>query len=511
MNFISILEENIQLFSKSIAIIDSATGQMITYQNLWDQVEAVTCGLVATGIEAGDRVALYLPNGMEFIVAYLAVLKAGAIAVPFNIQLKSQEIKRILKGSCAKAVIGREKELGEELIPIRHEFPNLHTVVGVGQNQGVRTGLRFSDWLLNRGQATAVRLEDDQPAAIHYTSGTTGRMKGALLTHKNIAVNAKINGHYLLGLNDQDRVLGLSPYCHVYFFQVVLGPLSVGAAVVTLPRSSPRLALAAVEKYGITHVSTVPTMYGYLLKQFREGHYDVSSWRVAGSAATNISPEMAQTIQAVFQVDFFDTYGCTETSSTVTYTRLRHYKPGSVGLPAHGYSLKIVDDREGEVGGDQVGEVVVKGPGVFSGYWEMPEETKRFFTADGWYKTGDLGRQDQEGYVYIVGRKGDVIISGGYNIYPWEIEEVLLRHPAIADAAVVGRPDQDLGEIPVGYIILKQDADLSPEEMIAFCQKRLARYKCPREIKFVANFPRAASGKVLKRLLAEGHHPVLCG
>lgn len=502
MNLISVIEENVQLFVKSPAVIDSYNNKTLTYGDLWQKVNAVALGLMSMGVGVGDRVALYLDNGAEFIIAYLAILRLGAIAVPFNIQLKRCEIKRILQCSEAKIIIGANKELIAEVMPIRSDVPNLIACIGVGKHdEESLINIKFEDLINGVGAVPKVELKDDQPAAIHFTSGTTGQTKGVVLSHNNIAVNAKINGHYLLGLNDRDRVLGISPFCHVYFLQIVLGPLSVGACVVTIPRSSPRLALEAVEKHKVTHLSTVPTMLSYMLNQYNEKNYDISSWRIAGTAAANISPELINEVKDRFNVDIFDTYGCTEASSTITYTRLRHYIPGSVGAPAHGYSVKLIDDKENEVPIGEVGELIVKGPGVFLGYWKMPEETKKVLTSEGWYKSGDLARQDEQGNLYIVGRKKEVIVSGGYNIYPWEIETVLLSHPDIKDAVIIGKPSPDLGEVPVGYVIPKNEGTLIEEAIISFCQERLARYKCPKTIEFKTTFPRSSSGKILKRYL----------
>jgi long-chain acyl-CoA synthetase len=498
MDVITILEENSCLFSNSVAVIDDATGREIIYQDLWSQIDSVGYGLTSLGIGQGDRVAIFLPNGAEFIISYFAILKIGAIAVPINIMFKKVEIKRILQSSKAVSLIGTKKEIDQEITAIRHELPDLHWIVSVGGPIENCTDEEFEEWMHQKNHVPASIHDDNQPAAIHYTSGTTGQMKGAILSHYNLASNAKINGHYLLGLNDQDRVLGLSPFSHVYFIQVVLGPLYVGAGAVTLPRSSPNLALAAIEKYRVTHLSTVPTMFRYLLQQFKEGNYDISSWRVAGSAGTSINLNLVREIERTFNVEFFDTYGCTEASSTITYTRLRHYKPGSVGKPAHGYHVKITNDQGEEVQVGDVGELLVKGPGIFSSYWEMPEVTKEVVNENGWYKSGDLARLDNEGSVYMIGRKKDVIISGGYKIYPWEVEELLLSHPEISEAMVVGKADKNLGEIVIGYIIPKSDTFVTPGNIIDFCQERLAKYKCPREIIIKSSFPRTPSGKIIK-------------
>jgi len=498
MNLVKVIEENSSLFAKFPAVIDDASRQEITYRQLWRKIDNVAAALDSNGIKAKDRVVIYLPNGAEFIISFFAILKIGAIAVPVNILCKGYEIKRILQSCKAKAIIGKDAELVREIRPLNEELPDLKKIIVVG-SKIPSADIKFEDLLQKEGHIDIFELKDNEPAAIYYTSGTTGRSKGAVLSHKGIAVNASINGHYLLGLNDQDKVLGLSPFCHVYFFQTVLGPLFTGAAVVTIPRSSPTLALGAIEKYKITHLSTVPTMFRYLLKKFKESSYDLTSWRIAGSASTRINMELVEEIKRVFSVDFFDTYGSTETSSTVTYTRLRHYKPASVGMPAHGYQLKVIDEKEEGVSSGKVGEIAIKGPGVFNGYWEMPELTAAAFTKDGWYKSGDLAYEDEEGYIYIQGRKSEMIVSGGYKIYPWEVEELLFSHPNIEDAVVVGKKDEDLGEVPVAYVILKPGAFLTAEEIIEYCRKNLAKYKCPREIIFKYNFPRTPSGKVKKQ------------
>lgn len=498
----AVLEENGELFADSIALIDSGTGEAITYRELLKRVNALAVGLASLGVKKGDRVALYLPNGGPFVLSFFAVLKLGALVVPFNIQLRQYEIEQILLHAQPKVIIGQAGELEAEVIPVLRRLPEAPKVIRVGTVSSPGLGeTEFAILLARKPLAHTPGLAGDDPAAIYYTSGTTGVMKGALVTHRNLTAVAKINGHYLLGLNDQDRVMGIAPYSHVYFFQVVLGPLAVGAAVVTLPRLSPRLALEMIEKYRVTHVSTVPTMFRYLLRHYREKPCDVSSWRVAGSAAANIPLALVREIEETFGVDFFDTYGCTETSSTITYTRLRHYKPGSVGLPAHGVKVKLIDEAEREVGTGEIGEIAVKGPGVFAGYWRDPEKTRESFTRDGWFKTGDLGYRDEEGYIYIAGRKKEVIISGGYNIYPWEVEHLLLSHPQVAEAAVVGRPNPDLGEIPVAYIVPKDGCQPNPQELIDFCHRHLAKYKCPREVVFVDSLPKSGSGKVLKKLL----------
>lgn len=501
-NLCSILKKNAAHSPMSPAIIDSSNGSITAYQELWLRVNQVAYGLKSIGVNHGDRVAVYLPNGPEFIICFFAIMKLGAVAVPLNILSKSYEIQYILENAAAKVLVGWEPELQENFMPVRATLEVMPTVVGAGEAKLNACDLRLEDWFKVSQVMPMARVGDHHPAALLYTSGTTGRPKGAVLSQKNLAENAKINVQ-MLGINDLDRALSSSPFSHVYFVQSVLGPLFAGASVITLPRSSPELALAAIEKYRATHFSGVPTMFRYMLQRFRDRAYDLSSWRVAGSAAAGIAPEMIADIVKTFDVDFLEAYGSTETSSTVTYTRLRHPRPGSIGLPAPGYQVKLLDQRNREAATGEVGEIVVQGPGVFHGYWGMPETNQEVFTEEGWFRSGDLARRDCDGYLYLVDRKQDLIVSGGYNIYPRELEEVLLSHPDVLDSAVLGKPDSNLGEIPVAYVTLRTGVDVNADEIMAFCQERMAKYKVPREVKIVQDFPRTASGKILKRKLQD--------
>jgi len=500
MNLIKKMEVNARLFADSIAIIDTSADKKIKYKELWEKINAVAAGLLSLGIGKGDRVALLLPNGAAFIICYYAVLSVGAIAVPINIQLKEKEIQYCLANSGAMTIIGATKELVDKLTSIQTLLTELQFIVTYGERNEALTKFHLDDWLESKKEVSLPKLSKNQPAAIHYSSGTTGPMKGVVLTHDNTSSNAYLNGYYVFGLNDKDRVLGLSPYCHVFFFLIVLGPLYIGATVVTVPRSSPHLALKAIEKYRITHFAAVPTIYRYMLKCVQEQSYDLSSWRVAGSAGSSMDVELIDKIHKTFGVDFFECYGCTETSSTVTYNRLRHLKPGSIGQVAPGYQIRIINSMGKESGVGEVGELQVKGPGIFKGYWGRLDCNDKVFTPDGWYKTGDLATQDKDGFYYIVGREKDIIITGGYNVYPKEIEETLRSHADIEDAIVVGAYDDSLGEIPIGYVILKPGTEIGQEEVISFCKERMAKYKVPRSIKFVKEFPQTTSGKICRAL-----------
>lgn len=323
-----------------------------------------------------------------------------------------------------------------------------------------------------------------------------------MLTHGNFYANAELNACYTLHINDQDRFLTGTPFCHIFFVLTVLGPMYKGAAVVTMPRFFPDKALELISRFKVTHFAGVPTMYIFMLEAYRTApeKYDLRSWRFAQSAGAAMPAEYIPQIEETFGVGFCECYGSTETSSTCTYGRLGHGKPGSVGLSADTWEVKIVDENNREVPAGEVGEIVVRGPGVFKGYWEMPEATVAAFTGD-WFHTGDLGKKDEDGYIYIVNRKKDMLICGGYNVYPREVEEVLYTHPAVLEAAVLGVPDPIKGEIPKAFIVLKPDAVTDETEIITYCKERLPAYKAPRAVEFRKELPKNPTGKILKREL----------
>lgn len=454
------------------------------------------------GIKKGDRVAMYLPNSPEYLISYFAIARIGAVAVPFNIMYKSAEITYIINNSGATVLIAAAKEARENVFSIREQFTTLKHVIVTGED-AVEDAHVFSRLLDPENDTLEITdcLPDD-PVTIMYTSGTTGVPKGAMLTHYNFWEQADLNGCYVLHINDQDRILTGAPFCHIFFITTVLGPVFKGAAVVTMPRFYPEKALELISKFKVTHFCGVPTMYIYMLQHYQENRdkYDLSHWRFAQSAGSAMPAENIIQIESNFGVGYCECYGATETSAACSYERLGHRKPGSIGLPAHTWQVRIVDDENREVPVGEVGEITLKGPGLFKGYWQMPEATSAAFT-DGWFHTGDLARKDEEGYIFIVDRKKDLIICGGYNIYPREIEELLFTHPAVLEAAVIGISDKAKGEIPKAFVVLKSGKSASSEEIISFCKERLAAYKVPRIIDICQELPKSATGKILKRKL----------
>ncbi|OAT85251.1 class I adenylate-forming enzyme family protein [Desulfotomaculum copahuensis] len=501
MNIASIIEYNAARIPEWTAVIDGDTGRLFSHSRFNALVNKLANALVHSGVKRGDRVAIYLPNSPEYLMAYFAVAKTGAVAVPFNIIYRAQEIEYIMNNSRAGMLIAAAEEYTANVLPIRNRLPYLEQVAVAG---GLATGAaELADFLSGGSEDfAAVETGPEEPLTILYTSGTTGKPKGAVLTHGNFLENARLNGCHVLHINDQDLFHTGTPFCHIFFVLTVLGPLYAGAGVVTSKRFFPEQALRIISQFRVTHFAGVPTMYIYMLQACSKGSYDLKAWRFAQSAGASMPAEYIREIEETFGTAFCECYGSTETSSTVTFSRLGHGKAGSIGPPARGWEVMVADDCGNPCGVGEVGELWVKGPGVFKEYWEMPEETAASFSGR-WFHTGDLGRCDQDGYYYIVDRKKDMLICGGYNIYPREVEEVLYTHPAVLEAAVLGVPDAVKGEIPGAYIMLKNGVEASAEELIRYCKEKLAPYKAPRFVQFVSDLPRGPSGKILKRILRE--------
>lgn len=498
MNLSTMVNNHAQRVPNWDAVVSE--NQILSWKEFNDSINKLGNALRRLGIKKGDRVAIYLPNSPEYIVSYFAVVRIGAIVVPLNLMYRSSELNYIINNSGASLLIGMAKEVQENITGIREQLSSLKHLVVYGE-EAVEDSLGLYQVMDEEDSVLeVVDCAPDDLVAIIYTAGTTGVPKGAMLTHSNFWEQAYLMGNYCLHTNDQDRVLLGTPYSHIFFVFGVLGAIYKGAAVVTMPRFYPDKTLELISKLKITHMCGVPTMYIHMLPIYKKNmdKYDLSSWRVAQSAGAAIPGEIIPQIENIFKVDYFECYGSTESSTTVTYERVGHVKAGSVGLLAHNWQMKIVDENNQEVDRGVVGEMVIKGSGLFKGYWQMPEETAAAFT-DGWFHTGDLGYEDTDGYFYIVDRKKDMIICAGYNIYPREVEELLYTHPAVLEAAVVGIPDEVRGEVPKAFIALKSEMSAEEDEIIAFCKARVAAYKVPRAVEFLEELPKSPTGKILKR------------
>jgi long-chain acyl-CoA synthetase len=457
-----------------------------------DDASARTASLLRErGVRAGDRVGLMLPNVPHFAIAYYGVLRAGATVVPMNVLLKRREVEFLLADSGAKLLLAwhgfaEEAQLGaadaevECMIVAPAEFGEL--LAGVAP---------LPDIAERRPADTAVIL---------YTSGTTGAPKGAELTHANLGRNAEVATR-LFDLDADSMTLGSLPLFHSFGQTCALNAsVLAGAGVTLLPRFDPDRALEIVERDEVSVFMGVPTMYNALLNHPDRARFDVSSLRLCVSGGASLPMELLHAFEREFGCKILEGYGLSETSPIASFNHPdRERKPGSIGTPIKGVEMKLLDSAGDDVPLGEVGEIVIRGHNVMKGYWRKPEATAEAISAEGWFHSGDLARMDEDGYFFIVDRKKDLIIRGGYNVYPREIEEVLFSHPGVREAAVVGVPHDELGEEVGAAVALQPDADVTEDELRDFVKGQIAAYKYPRLVWFVDELPKTATGKILKR------------
>jgi long-chain acyl-CoA synthetase len=483
----------------SLALIFEDTA--LTYKELNESVNRLADGLVDLGICRGDRVMVQLANGPEIIMAHFAVIKAGAIAVPLNVMYVAHEIQYIGNDTAASAVILDHSflDLHEE---VRAELPALKHVIVVG-DPVPQTAHRFQG-LINgstrKHDHADVPLDDI--VSIIYTSGTTGRPKGATQTHRSILSNVASLCRFNK-FEPSDRLLCALPLFNNFGLNVVMmSAFYLGAELIVTDRFEAEKVLAHMTRHRATYFAGTPTMYVYLLQAFDAAIHDVSALRVVNSGGAHCAEALIREVEKTFDVVQMDGYGHTEGCGFTTLNPLEGVrKPESVGLPIANVRIKIVDDNDCELPPNEVGEIVETGD-VFSihGYWQKPEINKEVYKT-GWFHSGDLGYLDPDGYLYVVDRKQDLIITGGANIYPVEIEEVLYTHPAVALAAVIGITDEVKGELAKAYIVLRQDMTATEKEIIDFVRSKIAKFKAPRAVEFIDALPQGPTGKILKREL----------
>jgi long-chain acyl-CoA synthetase len=477
----------------------------LTYAQLWGHALQYASVLRDRGVGRGDKVALLLPNTPHFPLAYFGTLALGAVAVPVHALLKAEEIQYVLEDSGAKALVCAAPLLGEgakgaELAGI----PVLAVMDG-----GDATLERIDTLALSAPPIPALEpTEPEDTAVILYTSGTTGTPKGAEITHLNVTMNVVASAMHSFDITADDVVLGCLPLFHTFGQTCCMNTaFYVGASVVMLPRFDGGQALELLAKEGCTIFMGVPTMYVGLLEAAKTSeHRPTLKSALSGGAALPVP--VLEKFAEVFGTQVLEGYGLTETSPVATFNQVGFPpKPGTVGKAIWGVEVEVakaeLDDRIELLPAGELGEIVVRGHNVFKGYLNKPDATKAAIV-DGWFRTGDLGTKDEEGYVSIVDRKKDMVIRGGYNIYPREVEEALLRHPAVAQVAVIGVPDPQYGE-EVCAVVVKDPAggEVTEEELSAWSKTKLAAYKYPRRVMFTDAFPLGPSGKVLKRELVE--------
>jgi long-chain acyl-CoA synthetase len=465
-------------------------GLELTYAQL-DDATAHFAGLLhANGFAPGDRVGIMLPNIPQFAVCYYGVLRAGGVVVPMNVLLKQREVAFYLRDSGAKLLLAWEgfaqdaqdgaAQAGAEcLLVTPGEFER--TVAAAQPHLGV------------------VDTADEDIAVILYTSGTTGTPKGAELTHSNLKRNCEAS-LALFGLGSEAIVLGALPLFHAFGQTCGLNATIAGAGTLTLiPRFDPGKALEIIERDRVSVFEGVPTMYGAMLHYPERRRYDTSSLQVCGSGGSAMPVELMRGFEEAFGCKVLEGYGLSETSPVASFNHPdRERKPGSIGTPIEGVEMNVVDESDHEVPSGEVGEIVIRGHNVMKGYWNRPDATTEAIR-DGWFHSGDMARIDEDGYFFIVDRKKDMIIRGGYNVYPREIEEVLYEHPAVREAAVLGIPHDEYGEEVGAAVALKDGAHATPEELRDYVKGQVAAYKYPRHVWFVDELPKGPTGKILKR------------
>jgi len=487
-------------------------GQASTYAELDGAITKFASGLEKLGIKQGDHIALLLGNSPHFIISLYGALRLGVTVIPINPIYTADEIGYILNNGDVKAVVALDLAL--PLVEKVHAFlPKIEQYVFCEtkpeslvqseiENLSVYPKMKSFSEVVALGELTfqGPELNDDDVAIILYTSGTTGKPKGAMLTHRNLYSNAKDVADYLK-MNNDDRVVTVLPMFHVFCLTVALNaPLLSGATLLIAPKFSPKEIFALIKGYEATVFAGVPTMYNFLY-QFPDGHPDdLKSLRLCISGGASLPVALLKNFEQKFNVLVSEGYGLSEASPVSCFNPLdRPRKPGSIGTSILRVENKVVDELGEDVPVGSVGELIVRGPNVMKGYYKMPEETAATIR-NGWLHTGDMARMDEEGYFYIVDRKKDLIIIGGYNVYPREVEEVIYNHPDVVEVAVVGVPEPNQGEAINAYVVSK-NPKLSKEQIIEYCKEHLAKYKVPTTIEFLEELPKNTTGKILRRAL----------
>ena len=462
---------------------------VLTFGEFRDAALRVAAGLQARGVEPGDRVGLVLPNVVSFPVVFYGALLAGAAVVPMNPLLKAREVEYYLRDSGAKVVVA--------LAPAE---PVVEAAGTVGID-AVTVGPTLPEELMHGGALDAVvDRADDDLAVILYTSGTTGQPKGAELTHANLAGNARTTAETLLESTTDDVVMGCLPLFHVFGLTCGLNTTVLRGSTLTLiPRFDGAKALSVIERDKVTIFEGVPTMFSAMLHSDDADKVDVSSLRLCVSGGSAMPVEVMRSFEETFGCIILEGYGLSETSPVASFNHPHaERKPGSIGTPIAGVEMRLVDDDGKDVRAGEVGEIAIRGENVMKGYWQRPEDTANSIP-DGWFRTGDLARQDDDGYFFIVDRKKEMIIRGGYNVYPREIEEALYEHPAVAEVACIGIAHPELGEEVAAAVALKPGASAEVEELRNFVKERVAAYKYPRQLWLVDSLPKGPTGKILRR------------
>ncbi|RJG01414.1 class I adenylate-forming enzyme family protein [Noviherbaspirillum sedimenti] len=502
----TLLRRHAQSKPDKLAFQDSKTS--VNYAELEHATANLAGHLQDAGIEPGDCVAIFLPNSVEWVESCLGIVRAGAVSVPISYDATAHEVAYRIEDANCKAII-TSNERADVMAKLQAEYPNLRTVILTdrGAASDSAAGLRYADLRANVARSLPRDLDAiDEPSFIVYTSGTTGRAKGVLLSQRSMLWVTAACWAPIAGLNENDHVLSTLPLFHSYALNLtVLSIVAVGASEYILEKFSTTEVMAQLKSGRVTLFPGVPTVFHYLLEAARaEPDVQFPGLRLCLSAGAIMPAPVNQEFERRFGVMLLDGYGITETSTMVTLNwRSGSRVMGSCGLPVPGLSTRIIDPVSGlDVAPGAEGELIVRGPNLMQGYHRKPEETASA-VRNGWYYTGDLAKSDSNGFLTITGRLKEVIIRGGQNIAPSEVEEACCAFPAVLDCAVVGAPHQHLGEVPVVFVVPRPGATLVEAELITHCRERLSSYKLPHAVHVVDEIPRTGSGKIIRFKLKE--------
>ncbi len=509
LNLAVLLEDSARAMPERLAVI--CGGIKMTYAEVNAKANQVAHGLLKLGIEKGDKVALSCPNLPFFPIIYYGILKVGAVVVPLNILLKGREIAYHLQNSDAKAFFCFQGtadlpivEAGLEGFSQTALCEQFILITAAAENQFPETET-FNEFVANQPtDFNSVDTNADDTAVILYTSGTTGQPKGAELTHLNMVLNARLFGIYDTQRGFDTHLVTL-PLFHSFGQSVQMNSgFYNGATLNLLPRFTPEAALSEMEKNDVTIFAGVPTMYWALLNYADADKFDLA--KIAANLATchaGGSPlplEVLRGFEAKFNTKVLEGYGLSETSPVAVFNKAANSRAGSVGFPVWGVQVRVVDENGADVPTGELGEIIIRGHNIMKGYYKQPEATQAAIK-DGWFYSGDIGRFDAEGFLYIADRVKDMILRGGFNVYPRELEEVLMTHSAVSLCAVIGVPHDAHGEEVKAFIVLKQAVELTENELVEWCKTNMASYKYPRFVEFRETLPMTATGKILKREL----------
>jgi len=489
----------VQLHADKPAVV--TPDQTVTYAELDAQSDAIAAGLIKRGIQPGDHIGLYGLNSSTFVAIYLGIQKAGAVVVPINLMLNPEEVAWILTDADVTTFFYFDR-FSPAVSAIRAGLPKIKNFICAGQNPSNPADLLFPELLNSELRTLNSTIDPESTAVIIYTSGTTGHPKGAMLTHTNLVSDALAAGKALKLRPGAERFFVALPMFHAFASMAgIIIPLLHGSSLVPVPKFDPSLTAELIEKTDATLFLGVPSMYNLLLRLPEKYTPAIQKLRFCVSGGAAMPQEIMQRFEERFGVLIYEGDGPTECAPVTCFNPIEGLrKPLSVGLSIPDVEMKIMDETGNEVPTGEAGEICVRGPNVMKGYWKQPEETAKSFFGE-WFRTGDIGTEDEDHYFYIVDRIKDMVIVNGMNVYPRMVEEVLYKHKAVREAAVIGQPHRLHGEVPIAYISVKEGGNTSEKEIRAFCFEHLGNHEVPKKVTFLDELPKNAAGKIVKREL----------